>query len=144
MTGTVIPLPPREWKPTADQKRAIRAYCARVEGKRPMQVVICPGWRVNKADDTRPACLNLLRLSDRADWGDTDLHDVGAWSDLDQGVRLDRKGRALIDLYIYGRDATADRGDLLGNAQVYVDQIDGQTRITGFAATCHPYEQANV
>lgn len=144
MKNNITTMPPRAWKPSPAEARAIRAYCADVEGKRPGQIVICPGERANVNDLSRPFDLNIRRVSDRDDWDDTDLHDILPWSALALGVNLDRKGRALIDFYIYEKVFGDYHGGLLGNAQVYVETIDGAPRVVGFSATCHPYEEADI
>lgn len=132
---TITAMPPRIWKPTATELRAIRTYCAETECKRPGAITLEIGVRYNTEDASRPVSANIRRVTDLPEWCDTDLHDHQSWADFKRfGVDLDRKGRALVDLYI------RDRSGLLGNAQVYVEAREGVPRVVGFAATMRPYE----
>lgn len=153
--NNVTKMPPRRWKPTADQLRAMRAYCAKVEGKRPRQIVIELGERYNIDDPQVETSANLCLVSKGGDamnpdwgWDDTDLHSHTEWSFFRRfGIELDRRGCCVIDFYIgqlenfgYG----FERGELLGNAQVYVRTIDGVPTIVGFSATCHPFQAEEI
>lgn len=155
--NNVIELRPttKVWKPTAAQLKAIRAYCARVERKRPRQVVIELGCRYNIDDPSVTTNENLCLVSTEGDafdpswgWDDTDLSDHTDWARFKaHGVELDKRGRCVIDFYISALENFGygiERGELLGNAQVYVDTIDGRPTVVGFSATMQPFEAASI
>ena len=138
----IISFPPKHWKPAADEARAFRAYCARVEGRRPGQIVIEIGVRQNVERDDLDGVYsaNIMRVTDYPDWDDTDLVETIGWAAWRRdGVEL-RRGAAVCDAYIYEKAFGDYHGGLLGNAQVYVETVDGRPRVTGFAATCHPFK----
>jgi len=132
----------RTWKPTPAQLKLIREYCAKVERRTPGQVVLEVGERLN-LDDGRVSA-NLYLVTRDSGWDDTDLHDYVSWAEFrSYGVPLNHQGKAMVDFYISSRSFDG-RGELLGNAQVYVETLDGKPRVVGFSATGIPFEDSRI
>lgn len=127
----------KKWKPTADEKRAVRAYAAKAEGLKPGQIAIQLGERYSLTSGKRSE--NILLISDDPKWNDTDLHDNGhAWADhCKWGIELTEDGRALVDLYIYEK-LFDDHGDLMSNVQCHVETVDGKPRLVKLTGTLTP------
>ncbi len=111
------------WKPTSMDRRLIRAYAARIEKRRPSQIVLYAAERVSNA--TGSVAFNTYLLDPDPDFGDTDLHDRHPFAGV-KSIQTTDDGRALVDFYIFEREWD-DYGELLGNAQAHV-ALDPVTR----------------
>lgn len=125
------------WKPTADEKRAIRAFAAASEGRPPRALHIEIGERIGEGGnfDTSFNILILTRGDTTRDaFGTTDLNQPLPWSFLDDGIELTEDGKALVDFYVYEK-LFDDHGDLLTNVQAHVETVEGNPRLVKISGT---------
>lgn len=104
-----------KWKPTSEERKAIRAYAKSAANHR--GVVLEPATRFSLTG--RGVNLNVRLISDEEDWGDTDLNSHMNWSDFCyHGIDLTPEGRGIVDVYVYslGRD-----GELETNIQIVIE-----------------------
>lgn len=120
-----------KWTISAADRRAIRAYAARVEGMQPRQIDLDVGQRYNLEGGGACHDFNIYLVDDTPDWEESDLHDLWKFSDV-KAVQLDPQGRALIDIYVYKNDR--DR-ELLTNVQAYVETVDGKPKLVKLEST---------
>ncbi len=151
MNPTVVQIGQRHWKPNTEQLRAIREYCVLIHSVPSTKVTLEVGTRFNMAGLNDITCENILRVTEKdiwnkgEYWSDTDLHDRISWSDFKvDGVPLDKRGRALLDFYIYERGFGGDHRDLMGNAHVYVDTVEGKPKIVGMIGTGLELTQVSI
>lgn len=121
------------WRITPEDRRAIRAYAAQVEKRRPGQITIEAATRVSTIFEGSKTSMNIYRVDQTADWSESDLHDKWAFSDV-KTVALTDDGRALVDLYVYEK-VPGDVGELLTNVQAYVETVDGKPKLVKLSAT---------
>ncbi|WNL50812.1 hypothetical protein RPALISO_225 [Ruegeria phage RpAliso] len=123
-----------DWKPTPEEKRAIRAYPAKYERRKPRALIIEIGERAN--GDT--ISTNVLAFG--KDWSTgveaSDLHQPTSWSDLDRGIAM-IDDKAIVDFYVYER-VFEGHGDLLTNVQAHVELVDGTPRLVALTGTGMP------
>lgn len=89
------------WKPTQAECDLIRAAAARAAGTKGIKLE--PGLRIGDADRELES-MNIARVSDLADWEDTELSDFGTWLGFRKGVPLTDDGRAVVDFYVHDRE----------------------------------------
>jgi hypothetical protein len=131
------------WKPTADEKKAIRGYAAKAEKCKPAQLHIEIGERYSLYDGYHdrdgPTVMstNAMLVDSTPDWEESDLSQTWPWSDLKHGIELTLDGRAVVDFYVYKKARNYHR-ELLTNVQAHVALLDGKPvlwKITGTMAT---------
>lgn len=122
-----------KWKPTAAEKKALKAFAARAEKRKPAQLHIEIGERYSLTRGTACNSTNVMLVDDTIDWEDSDLSQTWPWAELDRGIDLTSEGRAQVDMYVYERGFW-DHGDLLTNVQAHVALRGGKPvlwKITG-------------
>lgn len=131
MPVLTFPRGPDSWKPSADEKKAIRVY-ATGRAHHPGQIVLRPAKRASIDDGF--ACFNLLRVGGGWDTDclrGSDLYDRSDWGTFCRnGVPLTR-GRAIVDIYVSLRGTD----ELLHNVQAWVDTVDGDPRLVRLTGT---------
>ena len=128
------------WKPTQAQCDLIKRAAAK-EGNVPLKAVLLePGLRWNTDDGSKPQSINIALVSDEAEWGDTDLADMGYWEAFRKGVELTEDGRAIVDFYI--RKRGDEWAELYGNVTAYYE--GGHiVRIHGYPGEYQAEEKTN-
>jgi hypothetical protein len=121
---------PTHWKISTNDRRAIRAYAAQVEGLKPGQIELDVGERYNL--DSGKSSINVYRVDTTPDWEESDLRDLWNFYERVGSVPLDTEGRACVDFYVYKKDR--DR-ELLTNVQAYVETVDGKPKLVKLSST---------
>lgn len=130
----------QSWKPTAAEKRAIRAYAAKHERRKPGGIVL----EIGERSDGVTHSSNLLTFGPDMDAGfeASDLSQPLPWSSLDLGVET-INGRAVVDFYVYEK-RIGEPGELLSNVQAHVELIQYAPRLVSITGTGSPTEIVNV
>lgn len=121
------------WKPTPAEKKAIKAFAARAEKRKPTQLHFMIGERYSLTRGITANNTNVMLIDNTPDWEDSDLNQTWPWSNLAAGIELTPEGRAQVDFYVYERGYD-DYGDLLTNVQAHVALRGGKPvlwKITG-------------
>lgn len=123
------------WKPTADDKRTIRAVAAASERCKPGALQIEVAERASITPGSNAVSTNLLLVGGTPEdlFAGSDLHQPLPWNELDCGIELTEDGRAVVDFYVYEK-VFGDHGELLTNVQAHVKVIEGKPmlwKITG-------------
>lgn len=114
------------YKPTADEKRIIRACAQRSAGYRGVE--INPSTKIDAGGRIE---MNIALLTDDPKWRDVDLFDNAyQWRDFTKGVPLAEGGRAIVDFYVYNRGRDAE---LKTNITIWIE--DG--RLARVDGTCN-------
>lgn len=126
------------WKPTLEEKRAIRVFAAKSEGLSISAIVVAVGERYSLhppdgGSQQVDTSTNILSFGLTDGQERSDLNQTLPWTTLNRGIEL-VDGEAVVDFYVYER-GFGTLGDLRTNVQAHVTSVDGTPRLWKLTGT---------